>query len=236
MDYKISLDSYEGSIESLHSLIKRDEIDIMDVPLARILEGYFQWIKVNLVDLDTAGEFLALAAHLLLIKVRMLLPVRESEVQEEFEEDVLLERNFQSRMIQQYRKFKELTQEMAVREKHVLQHHSRPLSLMEFEDETEEGVSFLELLRALKNVMEKVKAHSSYEVSLDEIDLQTKLDEILHVLTSKRKILFEELFAHQTRRIEIIVTFMAILELVRMKRVLVRQTKIFGDIWVYERN
>lgn len=236
MDYKISLAFYEGPLDSLHSLIKNDEIDIMDVPLARILQEYFQWVKTTLIELDTVGDFLALAAHLLLMKVRLLLPVRMGEGHEESDEEALQSGHLPFGMIQQYRKFRDLAEELAVRERHVLQHYSRPSSMLEFEDQNGEEVPFFELLRVLRNVIEKAEAPSSYEVPLEEVKLESKVEEILEVLASKGKVLFEELFTNQTHRIEVIVTFMAILELVKMRKALVKQKKIFDRIWVYERN
>lgn len=235
MDYKISLDIYEGSIDTLHSLVKSNEIDILEVPLARMLEEFCQWIKtLNIVDLDRVGDFLALAAHLLLMKVRMLLPRREF-IAEEFDEETLLNRDFRSQLIEEYRKFREIAQELAIREESASRYYSRSSPFPEFEDE-EEGVSFFELLKALNKIVERVKASAPYEVSLEEVSLESRVEEILKLLNSRGKILFEELFSNQTSRVEIIITFIAVLELVKLRKALVRQEEVFGDIWVYERN
>jgi|GEM_PF-1045916 len=235
MDFTISLDFYEGRIDSLHSLIKRNEIEITDVPLAQIVGEYLQWLKTALIDLDSVGDFLAIASHLLLIKVRALLPARSAEIQDESEDEALQSGEVVFRMIQQYRKFRELAEELAAREKGVLQRYPRPSSLLDFQDENGEEVPISELLRAFSKVMEKATTPSGYQVHLDEVDLEAKVAEILQILASKGKVLFEKLFSNQTHRIEIIVTFMAILELVKMRKALVKQKKIFDRIWVYER-
>ncbi len=235
MDYRISIDSYEGPIDSLHSLIRDKEIDIVDVSLAQILEEYLEWVKtLTELDLDTIGDFLAIAAHLLLMKVRVLLPVRKLEAEEALEDD-LLSTDFQHEMIQQYRTFRELAEGLAVREKCVLQHYSRPSSYVENDKEDGEEVSFLELLRALKSVIAKAGPHS-YVISMDEANIESRVEEILKILTVKGQIIFQELFSHQTSRIEIIVTFMAILELVRVRKIDVQQKRLFDDIWIHSRN
>ena len=237
-DYQISLAFYKGPIESLHSLVRKSEIDITDIPLAHILEGYFRWVEnLSCVDLDTVGDFLVLAAHLLLTKVRVLLPLRRvAEEEEDFPEEVSLESSLASGFVEQYRRFKRFAEELGAREGEILQRYSRPSSVLDFQDEDGEEVPLSELLRALKNVIDKATSPSSYEISLERMNLESKVEEIFGVLVQRGKVLFEELFSRQSSRIEIIITFIAILELVRLQRALVRQPNVFGDIWVHARD
>jgi segregation and condensation protein A len=237
IDYQISLGFYEGTIEPLHSLVRKSEIDIIDVPLAQILEGYFKWVEnLTPVDLDSVGDFLVIAAHLLLTKVRTLLPLKQTEEEEEFGEDTSLETSLLSGTIQQYKAFRDFAEELGTREGEVLRRYSRPSSFLDFDDDDGGDAPLSELLRALKNVIDKASSPSSYEISPEEMDLESKIEEILAILRSRKKVLFEELFSDQTSRIEIIITFIAILELVRLQKALVKQTKVFDDIWVHARN
>jgi len=235
MDYTISLDSYEGSIDTLHSLVRNHEIDLLEIPLAQILEEYSRWIKgVHVIDLDAVGDFLAIAAHLLLMKVRMLLPRRVSESLEDVSEDTGVTTDLQLQLLEQYKTFTQLAEQLAMKETSALRYYLRSSPFSELEDEEEE-IPFYQLLRALKDVLKKAEEAPSYEVPLDEITLESKLDEIFELLKLGRKILFTELFTHQTRSIEMIITFIAVLELVRMRKAIVKQEKVFGEIWIYQR-
>lgn len=232
MTYKVKLEIFEGPLDLLFYLIKKDEINIHDIPIATITNQYLQYLDLmRLLDLDIAGEFLVMAATLMQIKSKMLLPPEETEVQEE-EEDPRAEL---VRRLLEYRKFKEVAgrlQDMEGRQKEIF---SRPSSKELVDDSSEEDELYFEanifdLLTAFSKVLKEVPKDKFYEVVKDEVTVSEKIHEIFHLLVKSPVVYFLELFRQAKSKMQIIATFLALLELIRMKEVLVKQDRVFGDI------
>ncbi len=232
MTYKVNLEIFEGPLDLLLYLIKKDEFNIEDIPIAQITEQYLQYMELmRMLDLDIAGEFLVMAATLMHIKSKMLLPPEDVE-EEKSEEDP---REELVKKLLEYRKFKKAAEQLKTREAHQKEVFSRPGTRQPIEDSAQEDkfyfeASIFDLLSAFSKVLKEVPKNKFYEVVKDEVTVSDKIHEIFHILVKKSVIYFLELFNKARNKIDIIATFLALLELIRMKEILVKQDTVFGDI------
>jgi segregation and condensation protein A len=230
MTYKVKLEIFEGPLDLLFYLIKKDELNINDIPISAITEQYLQYLELmRMLDLDIAGEFLVMAATLMHIKSKMLLPPEEKEPEQE-EEDP---RSELVRKLLEYKKFKEAAE--ALKNRELNQKEVFPAPGIREHSPVDEGELYFEanifdLLSAFSKVLKEIPKNKFYEVVKDEVTVSEKIHEIFHILVKNRVIYFLDLFKATTTRIHIIATFLALLELIRMKEVVIKQDKIFGDI------
>jgi segregation and condensation protein A len=232
LDYTFRLEGFEGPLDLLLHLIQKNELDIFNIPIALITEQYLEYLQlIKVLNLDIAGEYLLMASTLLHIKSRMLLP-KSSEGEEEGGEDPRAEL---IRRLLEYQKYKQAALEL---EKRPLLDRDVFIRLMptEPEETPEEGkieVNLLELLEAFREVLERVKPEGVHEVTLELISVEDKIEEILIFLEREnRSIAFHRLFPEQASRRVVIVTLLAILELVKMKRIRIFQLTPFETIRV----
>jgi segregation and condensation protein A len=230
MTYKVKLEIFEGPLDLLFYLIKKDELNINDIPISAITEQYLQYLELmRMLDLDIAGEFLVMAATLMHIKSKMLLPPEEKELERE-EEDPRAEL---VRKLLEYRKFKEAAE--ALKNRELNQKEVFPAPGVREHPLADEGelyfeASIFDLLSAFSKVLKEIPKNKFYEVVKDEVTVSEKIHEIFHILVKNPVIYFLDLFKFTVTRIHIIATFLALLELIRMKEVVIKQDKIFGDI------
>ena len=229
-DYTFRLEGFEGPLDLLLHLIQKNELDIFNIPIALITEQYLeylQWMKV--LNLDVAGEYLLMASTLLHIKSRMLLP-KSSEAEEEEEEDPRAEL---VRRLLEYQKYKNAALEIEKRpllDRDVFVRLA-PAELEEEPEEEKIEVNLFELLEAFRQVLKKVKPETVHEVILEHISVEAKILEILAILEKEnRSIAFHRLFPEQASRRVVVVTLLAILELVKMKRIRIFQMVAFETI------
>ena len=230
--YTVHLEVFEGPLDLLLHLIKKNKLSITDIPIALITEQYLEYLKLmKVLNLDVAGEYLLMAATLLHIKSRLLLPVSSEGEGEEEEADPRAEL---IRRLLEYQKYKEASLELEKRP--LLDRDVFTRTVPQEEDEPEEErfeVSLFELLEAFRQVLERVRTESVHEVALETITLEEKIQEILSFLQrEQRSVAFHTLFPEQASRTMIVVTFLAILELVKMKAVRVFQAAAFETIRV----
>ena len=233
MSYKVQLEIFEGPLDLLLYLIKREELDIYHIPIALIAEQYLEYIRVmRMLNLDLAGEFLVMAATLMHIKSRMLLP-KEALEKEELEEDPQVEL---IKQLVEYQKFKEAAENLEERQIKQEETFSRG------RDETmdlarEDGflleASVFDLLTAFSHVLERVGEEGFAEIIEDGVTVNEKIREILDILRMKASLNFTKLFVGLATKVEMIVTFMALLELIRLKEIKILQAQRFGEIRVY---
>ena len=234
MTYKVKLEIFEGPLDLLFYLIKKDELNINDIPISSITEQYLQYLELmRILDLDIAGEFLVMAATLMHIKSKMLLPPDETEAERE-EEDPRAEL---VKKLLEYRRFKEAAQTLKERELNQKEVFHRPGIKEPIEDAPEEDnlyfeASIFDLLSAFSKVLKEIPRDKFYEVVKDEVTVSEKIHEIFHILVKSPVIYFLDLFRMTKTKIHIIATFLALLELIRMKEVVIKQDKIFGDIQI----
>ena len=228
------LPRFEGPLDLLLHLIKRDEIDIHDIPIARITQQYLQYIELmRMLDLDLAGEFLVMAATLMRIKAKMLLPL-PSTTEEEDEGDPREE--LVQRLIE-YRLYKEAASGMQEREGVRRSLHERG----QVPTEDDAGplplapVHLFDLLEALQRVFQRRPERSVYEVETEAYDIEDKMSLIARTVAEEGRLLFSALMGQARARMEIIVSFMALLELVKLGRVLCVQEANFADIVILPR-
>ncbi|MFH1858355.1 MAG: segregation/condensation protein A [Candidatus Omnitrophota bacterium] len=229
--HKVNIELFEGPLDLLLYLIKKEEVDIMDIPIAQITEQYLEYLEVmQLLDLEIAGEFLVMAAELMRIKSRMLLPPEEQPAEEEEEADPRAEL---VRRLLEYQKFKEAAKRLGSLEsarKEFFTRQTEVLESIEEDGETYFETGIFDLIAAFSKVMQRLPKKVLYEVTKDEFTVEEKIHEILHRVVSASVVYFSELFEKAKNRFEIVTIFLAILELIRLQEVVVRQKAAFGEI------
>src|SRR5262252_851597 len=238
--FPVKLSMFEGPLDLLLFLIKRSEIDIHDIPIALITQQYLDAIALmRELNLDVAGEFLVTAATLIHIKSKMLLPRPETAagVEGESEEDP---RDALVRRLLEHQKFKAAAGLLHEREQlRAAQWHrpdARVAAIAGEEYEPELEVDLFGLLDAFRAVMERLKLRPKVLLPPEQIPLEVRIDQLLARLSESEACGFEELFADVQDRGGLIVTFLALLEMIRLKLVRVFQAGSFGAIRVYKRS
>lgn len=233
-DYKVELEVFEGPLDLLLYLIRKDEVDIYDIPIERITNQYMAYLGVmRMLDLNIAGEFIVMAATLMMIKSRMLLPVEErSEEEEEEEEDPRWDL---VRQLVEYKKYKDIAGQLQEREyyqEHVFAFGGK--NLVEFDtDDTGlslQDVSLFDLISAFQDVLRKAPPEELGEIARDSFTVADQIDVVLHTVRSGKHLRFSQMFGNMASRNEIICTFLAVLELLRLRQIVAVQDAHFGDI------
>jgi segregation and condensation protein A len=233
--YQVKLPLFEGPLDLLLFLIHRDQIDIHDIPIARITEEYLGYLQMmRVLQLDVAAEFMVMAATLMSIKSQMLLPRPEiaGQFAEEDPRQELVQR------LLEYRLYKTAAQSLLTCEQHARQIFTRPGESLPDETEEEEDlleVSLFELITAFEQLIDAQPEKAIHQIVLEEYTVKQRCDYILDLLQSEKKIAFRELIRSDTRTTVMVVTFLALLELMRVHHVAVRQRQAFGEIWIYRR-
>lgn len=235
MGYKLKLEIFEGPLDLLLYLIKKDQLNIYDIPIAQVTQQYMEYLEMlKMLDLDIVGDFLVMAATLMQIKSRMLLPP-DPTAQEEEEEDP---RDELVRRLLEYKKFKEIAMELKSKETFRQDLFSRIIDIEKTRELKEDAkevyfeVSLFDLITAFTKVLKNVPKEVFYEVIKDEHTVEQKIHDILHLLLEKPQVLLTDLFTRAKSKVEMIVTFMAILELIRLKEINVVQKRLFDEIEV----
>jgi segregation and condensation protein A len=232
MDYQVELENFRGPMDLLLYLVKHDEMDIFDIPIARITEQFLHYLELlKAIDMDRAGEFLVMASTLMEIKSRMLLP--RSETQPE-EEDPRLEL---VRQLIEYKKFKDAA---ALLEERAEKQATRLPRLWPEEQETHvdpsqqpiRQVELWDLVSAFGRLMRETLATQPKQIILDETPMQVFTDRILARLREQPRLAFAELFEPPHSRGRLIGLFMALLELMKANRIAAEQETPFGEITV----
>ncbi len=192
---------------------------------------------MQLLDLHLAGEFLVMASTLMQIKSKMLLPVEERQVEEE-EPDP---RAALVRRLLEYKKFKDAAgrlEELEKEQAQVFRRRVTPTALQAAESEEESyfEASLFDLISAFSKILKTIPKNEFLEIIKDEFTVEKKIHDLLHLLVVKPLIYFSQLFAQTKSKTEIITTFLAILELIRLKEVLIRQERSFGEIQIMRRS
>ncbi|HHU83431.1 MAG TPA: segregation/condensation protein A [Firmicutes bacterium] len=236
-EYKIKLDVFEGPLDLLLYLIERAEIDIYDIPIAYITDEYLAYLRtIELLDLYYAGDFLVMASTLMQIKARMLLPRSPETVADEEEEEEDPRRELVERLLE-YKKVKEAAAVLRTQEEEWSRLYYR--SAGEFPDLEEEkpddplggDLSLWDLIQAFRSLLESFTPRLEVEgMPVAQESVQDRMEEILERLSRKPQIYFSILFSGLPTKKSMVTCFLAILELIRMQRIRVRQDRLFGDI------
>jgi segregation and condensation protein A len=233
-EYKVQFEVFEGPLDLLLYLIKKEEVDIYEVNLTKLASQFIEYIEtMRMLDLDIAGEFVVMAATLMYIKSRELLP-KDQQVETEGEDEGEDPRWELIRQLVEYKKFKDAAarlQELEIRQEHT---YPRLPAKLEFEREAAPGkaeASLFDLINAVNGVLKRFATKEDLrEIFEDKWTVSEKIEDLRQRLTRAPRLKFSELFANATSRTEVVVTFLAMLELIRLKFLTAVQSEEFGDI------
>jgi segregation and condensation protein A len=227
----IKIPVFEGPFDLLLHLIRENKLDIYDIPISVITSQYLEYIEImKELNLEIAGDFLVMAATLIQIKSRMLLPPDEEAAAEEQEDPRL---DLVQRLLD-YQKYKEAASDLRTKEEEWLRvFHKEPLA----EEGEEEGelylfdLSLFDLLDAFKKILDKAPPEI-VSITRETLTVKDKISMIMEILEGKQAVRFEDLFSDGISRVQLIITFVSLLELIRLGLARVYQEKQFGNIWV----
>lgn len=232
--YNIKIPVFEGPLDLLLHLIRENKIDIYDIPIALITHQYLQYIEVmKELNLEIAGEFLVIAATLIHIKSKMLLPVDE-DLSEDEQEDPRLE--LVQRLLE-YQTFKDAALDLREREEEWADiFHREPVKIEYTETDDTEGqylfdMNLFDLLGAFKKLLDKAPPEV-VQITRETLTVKDKISLIMEILEEKDTVRFEDLFKEDRSRRQLIISFVALLELIRLGLVRAYQEKDFGNIWL----
>jgi segregation and condensation protein A len=230
--YRVQLDEiFEGPMDLLVHLIRKNELDIYDIPIALITEQYLQYLEwMQAMNLDYAGDFLLMASTLTQLKSRMLLPVHEGEDEDE---DVLQEI---TRPLVEYLQMKSAADQLVGRnllgETTFIRKPDRGEFLIDADDEFIK-IGLFELIDAFQKILERIPDDHRVDMRADEISVKDRITQIIDILETKKSITFLELFSANPDKKEIIVTFLAILEMVKLMLIRIAQHVQTGVIRIF---
>lgn len=231
--YTFKLENFEGPLDLLLFLIKENEIDIYDIPIATITKQYLEYIELmQMLDLEIAGEYLVMAATLMRVKAKMLLPQEELEG----EEEDIDPRQELVRQLLEYQQYREVATTLSDREQQQRSVFLRSFPSMDEDIEPEitfQKVTLFDLLKAFREAMQKRAEPSFYPIQRPVVSVEERIEDIRARLEREGKLLFQDLFDSDFSRAALVVTFIAILEMIRSHIIVVRQTRLFSDIWIY---
>ncbi len=236
MSYNVKLDVFEGPLDLLLFFIQRDEINIYDIPISYITKEFLEYINImQSLKLHLAGEFLAMAAMLMRIKVKMLLPKSLKNDDEDIEDP----RTELVDMLLEYNKYKEGAKHLrALEEK---QKKFNNVNFIVNNDDVDpdiflSNISLMDIGMLFKKMLDHIPKDKIYEVKKIKININKQIQFINSFFINRKKIKFKEIIKNIESRIEIIVTFLAILELIKIKTYSVSQNSIYGDMWLTQLN
>lgn len=227
--YQIKLPIFEGPFDLLLHLIKKEEVNIYDIPIAKITKQYLEYLSLmESLDLEVASEFLVIAAMLLSIKSRMLLPKSQLVQEDEIEEDPRLEL---TKKLIEYKRYKEVSAKLEQRLTFYQEIYTRPSYELEKEETELVECDLYELVLVLQKILKEKEG--KMELIVNNTSVEQKMEYLQKLLAEQEKICFFTLFKDAEKKMDVIITFLALLELIRLKKVYVYQQRLFSQIWVY---
>lgn len=233
--YKVKLSHFEGPLDLLLFFIRRDELDIYDIPIARITKEFVEYLKLlKQLDLEVAGDFILMAATLMQIKVKMLLPREVDEKGEEIDPRADL-----VKALIEYKRFKEVSEEMAFLESNQRKMSYRSNFANDYKENPVEldvllkNITLYDLMKAFKKVLMDKKEEVFHKVVKLNVSIDEQIDYIMDKLDAKPQFNFIELVKGMEEKIRVIVTFIALLELIKMQRIGLRESPNHNDFEIY---
>ncbi|HOD99772.1 MAG TPA: segregation/condensation protein A [Kiritimatiellia bacterium] len=232
-EYKVRLDVFEGPLDLLLYLIKKDELDIYNIPIERITTQYVQYLDLmKMLDLNIAGEFLVMAATLMMIKSRMLLPVEERPELEEEEEDPRWDL---VRQLVEYKKFKDAAlhlESLEARREDIFWRDGAEAVLTKEADLALRDVGLFDLISAFNDALKKIQNEELREIFAEHFTVAEKIEQLSDRLARERSFSLSDMFAAMRSRQEIACTFLALLELIRLSQARAVQRETYGEIFI----
>lgn len=227
MEYDIHLDTFEGPLDLLLHLVRKTDLEVQEIQISEITSEYLSYLgTMTNLNLDVAGDFLVMASTLMQIKAKMLHPDNEKDAA-----DADLELDKIKEKLLEYQKYKEVSKILSNKEQQYSQTYYRPQPVIN-EQDYEIEVTIFDLIKsfqeALRTLPEEVR-----EIMYKEIPIEVKIREILDILEGRQYVSFTEILKMQPSRTAMIVSFMAVLELVKNKQIIAKQSEIFNEIRIY---
>ena len=235
--YKIKLDQFEGPLDLLLFFIKRDELNIYDIPIAKITKEFLDYVNlIKMLDLEVAGDFILMASTLMHIKVRMLLPREVDEKGEEIDPRADL-----IQALLEYKKYKEMSEELSFFES-----NQRKLSYRgNFQADEKESppeyeillknVTIFDLAKAFKRAIDKLKPEVFHEVKKLNITIDEQIEHILGIIEKEKELHFLSLVHGMKEKLRIVVTFIALLELTKTGLIEIKESENFNDFVIHKK-
>lgn len=232
-EYKVKLEVFEGPLDLLLYLIKKDELEIHNIPMESITAQYVQYLDLmKMLDLNIAGEFLVMAATLMMIKSRMLLPVEDRPDLEDEEEDPRWDL---VRQLVEYKKFKDAAlhlEALELRREGIFGRDGAEVVLPRDAEVALHDVGLFDLISAFNEALKKVKTEELREIFAERFTVAEKIEVLSERLQREKRFSLSAMFAGMRSRNEIVCTFLALLELIRLAQVRAAQKKVFGEIYL----
>ncbi len=226
LDYKVHLEAFEGPLDLLLHLIRKEDLNIYDIPIAKVLGEYLDYLNLSKeLDVDLAGEFVEMASELAYIKSRMLLPEPEGEVEEIDPRADLVQR------LLEYGRYKAAAQSLLARPLLGVEVFTRPASKEE-EEEVSIEADLASLVSAFQDLLKRLPDSHVHEVRQPRMGVAERVMELTERLKGKDRVPFETLFEGEASRIDLVVTFLAILEMAKQRLLRIIQGGILGKIYV----
>jgi len=223
----IHLENFEGPLDLLMHLIKKNNLDIYDIPISQITSEYLQYLEVmKSLNLEVAGEFLVMAATLMQVKAKMLLPAPEQPEGEGGPDP----RGALVSMLEEYQRYKEASKEMNTRFSRFKDAFYRGSPVFSSEEKYLD-LDFHALMDAVKRAFER--AEPSREIDADQFPIESRVEKIEKLLAGREWLLLDEVFASETKRLGVITCFMALLELVKQRKIMVSQDEAYTEVRIY---
>ncbi len=237
-EYEVKLELFEGPLDLLLYLVSKSEVNIIDISVSRVVAQYLEYLDLMRdLNIDIASEYLHMAATLIRLKARELLPPQEGEVIEE--EEGIFNRDQLIAQLLEYKKFKEAANTLRTYEsEHYGAFPRGKADVVEVERKDNDidlgNISIFDLLSAFKRILDRSDSpdERQHVIEADMVKIDERIEAILSILCDKVEVRFEEIFSGDHRKIVIVVTFMAILELVKMQEITFRQEENFGPIYI----
>jgi len=234
--YKIKLEQFEGPLDLLLFFIRRDELNIYDIPISRITKEFLEYVNlIKLLDLEIAGDFILMASTLMHIKVRMLLPREVDEKGEEIDPRTEL-----VQALLEYKKYKEMSEELSFFESNQRKISFRGNYSIDSKETYSDydillkDVSIYDLAKTFKKIIEGIKEEPIHEVITLNITIDEQIEHILNLIEAKPELTFLDLVEGMKEKIRIVITFVALLELTKMGKIGIRVSKDYNNFTLYK--
>ncbi len=238
MTYKVQLDIFEGPLDLLLFFIQRDEIDIYDIPIAKITDSYLAYIDLmRQTNIGIAGEYIRMAATLMRVKARTLLPqLSDSDEDEEIEDP----RSELVQMLLEYKQYKEISEDLKVRESEQLMHYHRHPDLSRINtdvtpEEVLHDVSLFDLMKTFQRLISNIPETPVHRIQRYDVTIQKQTDYLLKKINTRGELYFSEVMQDITEKLTLVVTFIAILDMIKNQQILVFQSENFDDFRIESR-
>lgn len=234
--YKIKLEQFEGPLDLLLFFIKRDELNIYDIPISRITKEFLEYVNlIKMLDLEVAGDFILMASTLMHIKVRMLLPREVDEKGEEIDPRAEL-----VAALLEYKKYKEMSEELSFFESNQRKISFRgnysvdPKETYSEYETLLKDISIYDLAKTFKRIIEGIKEEPVHEIVKVNVTIDEQIEHIINLIEEKLEITFLDLIEGMKEKIRIVVTFIALLELTKAGRIGIKPSKDFNNFKLYK--